>query len=236
MDYLPLSSTIKNCIDKMTEQVSKAILRQILMQRVLMALVVLAVMFGCVSAQNTSADVSWLIESLELKQGSVVADIGAGEGEQTLAIARHIGPEGLIYSTELGETSVEELQEEIKNSDLGNITVVEGHPNRTNLPKACCDALYMRRVYHHFGDPPAMNASLFSTLKPGGKLAIIDFAPRGSESEPGERASGGSHGVTMETVIKEVTAVGFVLLQQQEKNTRHYYLLFQKPAEQDEDE
>jgi ubiquinone/menaquinone biosynthesis C-methylase UbiE len=49
--------------------------------------------------------------------------------------------------------------------------VVEGGLAQTNLPDECCDAVFMRHVYHHFGDPPAMNASLFRSLKPGGRLA-----------------------------------------------------------------
>lgn len=194
----------------------------------------LVIVSSCVSAQTRSADTNWVIEALELEQGSVVAEIGAGDGEQTLEVAEYIGLEGQIYSTELGSGAMNNLRRAVDESELSNIEVLEGHPDRTNLPEGCCDALYMRRVYHHFGDPPAMNASLFTTLKQGGKLAIIDFAPRGSESEPGERASGGSHGVTQETVIEEVTAAGFVLLEQQEKNARHYYLLFQKPAEDGE--
>lgn len=184
---------------------------------------------GCVFAQQNSADIEWLIESLELSNGSVVADIGAGDGDQTLAIAEHIGSEGHIYSTELDEETLEELRENVEWAGLDNVTVLEGNPMQTNLPEECCDAIYMRRVYHHIGNPPAFNASLFQSLKPGGRLAIIDFEPRSDEAEPGERASGGSHGVTAETVVDELTQTGFVLISNEQTSGRNFYLVFQKP-------
>ncbi|MDZ7692781.1 MAG: methyltransferase domain-containing protein [Balneolaceae bacterium] len=183
---------------------------------------------GCI-AQNYSSDVNWLIDVLELKEGSVVADIGAGDGDQTLAIARHIRSKGQIYSTELGTESVRELREEIKQSSLDNITVLEGHPNRTNLPAECCDAIYLRRVYHHFGNPDSMNTSLLESLKPGGRLAVIDFEPRGSEAEPGERTSGSQHGVTNKTVVTELERAGFELISNNQ-NGRNIYIVMRKPA------
>lgn len=183
---------------------------------------------GCVSAQQNSADVEWLIEALELKEGSVVADIGAGDGDQTLAIAEHIGPEGQIYSTELGEDALQELRENLEWADTSNIIVLEGHPTQTNLPEECCDAIYMRRVYHHVGDPSAFNASLFQSLKPGGRLAIIDFEPRGEEAEPGDRSSGNQHGVKAETVVEELTKAGFTLISNEQQSGRNFYVLLQK--------
>lgn len=184
---------------------------------------------SCSSAQQNSADIEWLIESLQLTEGSVVADIGAGEGDQTLAIARHVGPTGQVYSTELGEDSLEELREAIEGSDAENVTVLEGSPTETNLPEGVFDGIYLRRVYHHIGDPPSMNASIFESLKPGGRLAIIDFEPRGNEAEPGGRAEGDQHGVTPETVIEELESAGFEAVSSPEERGRYFYIVFQKP-------
>ncbi len=184
---------------------------------------------ACVTAQQNSADIEWLIDELQLTEGSVVADIGAGEGDQTLAIAGHVGPTGQVYSTELGEDSLEELREAIEGSDVENVTVLEGHPERTNLPEETFDGIYLRRVYHHIGNPPLMNASIFQSLKPGGRLAIIDFEPRGEEAEPGERADGSQHGVTPETVIEELENVGFEVVSPAEERGRYFYIVFQKP-------
>jgi predicted methyltransferase len=69
----------------------------------------------------------------------------------------------------------------------------------------------MRNVYHHFSNPAAINASLFASLKPGGRLAVIDFPPgNGREgATPADRARDGTHGVTPDTTVKELQAAGF---------------------------
>lgn len=177
-------------------------------------------------------DINWLIEVLELEGGSVVADIGAGEGDQTLAIADYVGSEGHVYSSELGSNSIEELREAIEETKASNVTVVEGHPARTNLPEECCDALFLRRVYHHFGDPPSINKSMLHSLKPGGRLAVIDFEPRGDEADPGGRASGSQHGVTAETVVEELTQAGFKLISSEQRSGRSIYVVMQKPEKE----
>lgn len=182
---------------------------------------------ACSQAPGNQSDVDWLIEVLQLKEGSTVADIGAGDGKQTLAIARHIGPQGQIYSTEL--SALDELRQAVNNSEHDNITVLEGHPKRTNLPRECCQALYMRRVYHHIDDPAAFNASLYQTLKPGGRLAIIDFEPRSSEADPEGRDSGSQHGVTADTVVRELKNAGFVMISSQKVSGRNFYVVMEKP-------
>ena len=199
-----------------------------LSQRLLLVLFVMVMpLLSC--AQTSSTDVNWLIDVLQLSEGSVVADIGAGDGDQTLAVAQFIGESGRIYSTELG--ALDELRESVQNSELENITVVKSHPVRTNLPEDCCDAMYMRRVYHHIDNPMQFNTSLYHSLKPGGRLAIIDFEPRGSEAEPEGRDSGNQHGVTVETVIKELNEAGFDLVNSEKPSGRYYYIVFQKPKE-----
>lgn len=204
-------------------------LKSMLQSRVI-AILILVVSANLAMCQSRS-DVNWLIDVLELEEGSVVADIGAGDGDQTLAIAGHVGPGGHVYSSELGSESVQELREEIEEAEVTNVTVVEGHPKRTNLPGGCCDALYMRRVYHHITDPPSFNRSLLQSLKPGGRLAVIDFEPRGSGADPAGRASGSSHGVMAETVIKELREAGFMLISSGQRSGRDIYVVMEKPED-----
>jgi len=186
---------------------------------------------SCAQAPGNQSDVDWLIDALDIKSGSVVADIGAGDGEQTLAIAQHIGSEGTIYSTELGTESVKELKQFVANTDNSNVIVIAGHPDRTNLSEECCDAIFLRRVYHHITNPKTFNSSLFTSLKDGGRLAIIDFKPRGSEADPGERSSGSHHGVTIETVTEELTKAGFSLISSEEGVGRDIYVVMKKPKD-----
>jgi SAM-dependent methyltransferase len=84
---------------------------------------------------------------------------------------------------------------------------VEGAPASTNLPAGCCDAILVRDAYHHFTQPDEMIRSLVASLKPGGRLAIIDFPPREKTEVPaGVRANRGGHGVPPEVVQAEVGA------------------------------
>jgi ubiquinone/menaquinone biosynthesis C-methylase UbiE len=81
-----------------------------------------------------------------------------------------------VYSTDINPERLKEIRQAVEKAGLQNVTVVEGGSARTNLPDECCDAIFMRHVYHHLGDPPGMNASLLRSLKPGGRVAVVDFA------------------------------------------------------------
>ena len=107
-----------------------------------------------------------------------------------------------------------------------NVTVLEAHATRTNLPERCCEVLVLRRVYHHFSDPEPMNASMWESLKPGGLLAVLDFAPDGAESpDPADRDTGDRHGVTSATVVRELREAGFEVVVVDEGTGRGRYMV-----------
>jgi ubiquinone/menaquinone biosynthesis C-methylase UbiE len=165
------------------------------------------------SAKENAADAELLIKTLEIREGSAVGEIGAGDGTLTFLIAKAVGASGRIYSNELNPSRVKALRSDADKAGHRNVTVVDGREAETNFADACCDAIFMRNVYHHFGDPPAMNASLLKSLKPGGRLAILDFTPPpGGETVPGHRGDDNHHGITAPTLDKELTAAGFEIV------------------------
>jgi ubiquinone/menaquinone biosynthesis C-methylase UbiE len=166
---------------------------------------------GTANAQDEFAtDAARLVTALKLDAGQTVADIGAGRGQLTVALAREVGPSGRVYATELDSDRLRDIRQATDAAGLKNVSVIEAHATRTNLPERCCDALVLRRVYHHFDDPNLMNASLRQSLKPGGLLAVIDFAPDSAESpDPSNRDTGDQHGVTSATVVRELGQAGF---------------------------
>jgi ubiquinone/menaquinone biosynthesis C-methylase UbiE len=147
-----------------------------------------------------------LRQALTLKAGMVVADVGAGKGELTLALAGEVGPSGRVFSTEIDPARLARLRETLARGRLGHVTVVEARSHDTGLPPGCCDAIVLRRVYHHVTDPARTNAGLLQSLRPGGLLAVIDLPPPFS----GHR---GSLGISAQVVVDEVTRSGFELLQ-----------------------
>jgi SAM-dependent methyltransferase len=145
-----------------------------------------------------------LRQVLALKEGMALADVGAGKGELTLALAREVGAGGRVFSTEIDPARLARLREAA--ARLNNVTVVEAQSHETGLPPGCCDAIVLRRVYHHLAEPSSVNASLLQSLRPGGVLVIIDMPPPFSWLR-------GSLGVPAPVVIEEIKANGFELVQ-----------------------
>jgi ubiquinone/menaquinone biosynthesis C-methylase UbiE len=183
------------------------------------------------AASVKTADAERLIAALGVHAGSSVAEIGAGGGTMTVTMAREVGTEGRVYTTELGDDHLSTLRKAVDAAGVPNVTVVEGDPAKTNLPDQCCDALFMQRVYHHFHDPAAMNVSLLRALKPGGRLAVMDFPPdAGRSAAPKDRAGSGHHGVTAATVKTELEAAGFEAVTTQTGDGRDFFVIARKPA------
>jgi SAM-dependent methyltransferase len=167
-------------------------------------------------AKQDAADIARLVEVLQVRAGTSIADVGTAGGRLSLLLSPIVGPSGRVFATDVNKDRIAEIHAAVARAGVSNITVVEGDPNRTNLPDACCEAIFMRHVYHHFGDPSRMNQSLYQGLKAGGRLAIADFAPTAKRSAPpGKRNDGDVHGVMPETVIEELTAAGFANARQE---------------------
>lgn len=151
-----------------------------------------------------------LAEVLGLKPGMTIADIGTGGGAMAMVLGRLVGS-GRVYATDITQRSMTITREYATREGLTNITVIEGGAASTNLPSECCEALFLRNVYHHVTEPAAFNKSLYTTAQPGARLAIIDAAPgKGSQLPAGVPANRGGHGVPATVVIDELTAAGFV--------------------------
>jgi len=158
---------------------------------------------------DTAEEVKRLAEVMGWKAGTVAADIGAGDGKYTFAAVERVGAAGKVYATEIDAKKLAELKDEAARRKLGNVIVVESKEAETNLPAACCDAIFLRHVYHHLTKPVEFNASLVRSLKSGGRLAIIDFAPRsGLEPVEGVPSNRGGHGIPQKIMIEELSAAG----------------------------
>jgi precorrin-6B methylase 2 len=81
---------------------------------------------------------------LELPTNSVVGDLGAGSGEVSLEMARQLGPASRVYGTDINAQRIVEIKEAATKASLTNVVALEGAPASTNLPEACCDALFVR--------------------------------------------------------------------------------------------
>jgi SAM-dependent methyltransferase len=155
-------------------------------------------------------DAPKLVDVLDLQPGMTVADIGSGGGAMTVVLGKWIGA-GHVFATDITERALRQTREYAKKEGLTNVTVIEGAAAATNLPDACFDAVFLRHVYHHITEIAAFNKSLHASLKPGGRLAIIDFEgrPNPAQIPKGVPANRLGHGIPASVVIEEVTAAGF---------------------------
>lgn len=183
-------------------------------------------------------EVALLGELLGLAPGSVVADIGAGDGDYALALAGIVGAEGIVYATELDEQKLAALKDLPQPAGGSPLRAVEGRIDGTGLEPGCCDAVFLRDVYHHITDPEPFMASLFATVRPGGRLVLIDFPPTfwlALFTPDGIPENRGGHGIRPELLIEEAEAAGFVPLRTVEKwpssnfITRTYAVAFERP-------
>jgi ubiquinone/menaquinone biosynthesis C-methylase UbiE len=169
------------------------------------------------------------------KSGDVIADVGAGEGNYAFAALTHVGATGKVYATELDEKKLAALKQEAASRRFKNLEVLDAHEKDTNLPPACCDVIFLRRVYHHLTAPTEMDASLLRSLKPTGKLVIIDFPPRKwlTQSDPVKDVpeNRGGHGIPQKVLIDELTAAGFFVDQTiKDWPEDDYCVIFRKSA------
>jgi SAM-dependent methyltransferase len=182
---------------------------------------------------NAQTEISRLAEEMQWKPGMTIADIGAGDGTYSFAAEKIVGASGHIYATELDQDKLKALRDEVAKQKFANVTIVESAAEDTKLPTACCDAIFLRRVYHHITAPEAFDKNLLRSLKSGARLAIIDFAPDNSlPPVEGVPANRGGHGIPQEIMVEELTDAGF----KAEKTIDHwsgndYCVIFAKPIQ-----
>jgi ubiquinone/menaquinone biosynthesis C-methylase UbiE len=171
-----------------------------------------------VRGQSDREDTARLVSALGIRAGTSVGEIGAGSGALTVAMAREVGPTGRVFSNELNPRQREATERAVEAAKLTNVTVVEGRPADTNLPAGCCEVIFMRDVFHHVEDRAAMSRSLLTTLAPGGRLGVLDFAPRNG------------HGMPADDVRATLERAGFSQVRLEASGSRWYLVVAVKPA------
>jgi ubiquinone/menaquinone biosynthesis C-methylase UbiE len=164
-------------------------------------------------AQGTKDDqrqeITRLAALTQWKEGTIVADVGAGDGTYSFVAAQKVGPPGRVYATEIDTEKLKNLRTEVRKRKLENMIIVEGTEDDTKLPSSCCDTIFLRRVYHHLTKPQEFDRNLVRSLKPGAYLAIIDFPPSPNlgpvEGVPKNR---GGHGIPEKVMVEELTTAG----------------------------
>ena len=159
-----------------------------------------------------------VIQALALKPDAVVADIGAGTGYFSMRFA-HMVPQGRVYGVDTEPGMVKHLSERARQAGLKNVTAVEAKPGDPRLPEKA-DLIIFVDVYHHVEDRERYFRQLQNSLKPGGRVAVIDFRmdspvgpPRSARIEPAR-------------VKDEMKRAGYSLAQEHGFLPNQYFLVF----------
>lgn len=204
--------------------------------RVTSAILAVAIVLSGAIASGIERETDHLAQILELKPGSKVADVGAGSGELSIAIVKYVGPHGIVYSTEIDPKLLDRIRSKAQGAGARNLIPILGTEHETELPDKCCDAIFLREVYHHLTDPLGIDRSLYRAMRPGARLAIIDFDPSqrpGEPVPPGVPANRGGHGLPERIVAEELIQIGFEPVRTMDwpisAVVKHYCILFRKP-------
>jgi ubiquinone/menaquinone biosynthesis C-methylase UbiE len=116
-----------------------------------------------------------LVELLKVKQGSSVADIGAGSGVITLMLAREVGDKGKVFAVDIQPEMLEMLGDKLKNRSINNVERVLSNEKNPKLKPKTVDLAIMVDVYHEFEFPYEMMLELSKSLKPNGRIAFVEY-------------------------------------------------------------
>jgi len=159
-----------------------------------------------------------VIQALALKPDAIVADIGAGTGYFAARLANML-PKGTVYAVDIEPAMVKYLGERAQREGLGNLKPVAGLPGDPRLP-AKADLILLVDVYHHIEDRGRYFRSLAASLKPGGRLAVIDFRLDSPNGPPKEAR------VAPERVKAEMKGAGYALAEELGFLPNQYFLVF----------
>jgi SAM-dependent methyltransferase len=162
------------------------------------------------------------IKNLPITKQSVVADIGAGSGYYTFRIAKRV-PDGLVYAVEIQDPAIQYLKDKSKELNFDNVIPIKGGEKSPMLPENSIDLAIMVDVYHELLYPHEMLQEIKKSLKPDGKLLLIEY--RGEDPNvPIKRL----HKMTVDQVSKELNANGFKLVQNGQFMNIQHFLVFEK--------
>ena len=162
-----------------------------------------------------------MLDSLRIRRGMVVADIGAGVGYHTFRLSAKVGVEGRVYATDIQPEMLAMLRESAAKQGLTNVIPVFSGDTTTGLPTGAIDLALMVDVYHELSQPERFLHALNESLKPEGRLVLVEF--RGEDPSVPIKVE---HKMTAAQVTRELDAAGFVLIERHDFLPWQHILIF----------
>jgi precorrin-6B methylase 2 len=165
------------------------------------------------------------LDALKIRPGMVVADVGAGTGYMSLRLARRVGPTGRVYANDLQPEMLRRLRANAEQAGLTNIETVQGEEADPKLPPGQMDLVLLVDVYHEFSKPREMIDKIRESLKPDGRLVLLEYRKEDPNVPIREE-----HKMTVKEVKAELEPQGLLLSQVIETLPRQHILILTKAA------
>ena len=161
-----------------------------------------------------------IMDALAIADGATVADLGAGGGWFTVRLARRVGPNGLVHAEDIQPQMIESIDRRVSREGLANVRTILGTASDPKLPSAL-DAVLIVDAYPEMGDPVTLLGYVATSLKPNGRLGIVNFKLDGGGPGPplDER-------LEPEAVIDDAVRAGFRLVSRDDSLRYQYLLVF----------
>jgi arsenite methyltransferase len=165
-----------------------------------------------------------VVDALALTQGMYIADLGAGSGYFTRRFVEAIGDTGKVYVIDIEPEALKYVEERLVHMDRSfEAEFILARPDNPKIPVESVDLVFVCNTYHHLEGRPTYFHNLKSSLKPGGRVAIIDFY---HDERSGELGFPKRHLVSKENAMEEMAEAGYRLAKEHTFLPKQYFLEF----------
>jgi arsenite methyltransferase len=166
-----------------------------------------------------------VISEIGIKPGMTVADLGAGTGYFSVRLAKAVGDNGRVLAIDVEPKLVDYMKERATKAKLTQVVAVLAPTDDPKLPAAGVDCVLIVDTWHHIDDRLHYVAKLAAGLKPGGRVAVVDFKKGDFPVGPPD-----AHKLTAEEIIAEFASAGWKKVTQSDELPYQYVLVFTPPA------
>ncbi len=167
-----------------------------------------------------------VLDALDIREGSTVADVGAGVGYFTWRLAKRVGPQGKVIAVEVQQKMLDLMAENLRQRNIHNVEMVLGGMNDPRLPEGTVDLALLVDVYHEFSEPEAMVTTIRRSLRPDGRLVLVEYR----KEDPSVPILP-LHKMSVDEVRSEIEPLGFQLGKALEFLPTQHILIFTKTTE-----
>jgi precorrin-6B methylase 2 len=164
-----------------------------------------------------------VLDSLHISQGAKVADVGAGAGYFTWRLAQRVGPTGKVIAVEIQPKMLDLIAQDLKQRNVSNVDLVLGDERNPRLPDEALDLVLLANAYHEFSQPEAMMAAVRRSLKPNGRVVVLEYRKENAYTPLEE-----PHKMNLQDVRAEIESMGFETEQVLRTLPIQHLLIFRK--------